>query len=189
VTGEVERLIGYAVTSRIKTSNPPPAGHPYDDRSDWWNLMVRVPSPRIAVMQDIDACPGFGSILGEVHAAILTALHCRGVITNGAVRNIPGLNALNFQAFACHVTVSHGYCHMVDFGVPVEILGLSIAPASLLLADCHGVLSIPLEIAQDLPRIARDAVRRNRKIIDMCKSPDFSIEKLRSAIKETGNSL
>jgi regulator of RNase E activity RraA len=184
ISGGFERTIGYAVTSRVKTSNPPVSGHSYYDRSDWWAALESMPAPRIAVVQDIDERPGLGSVAGEVHAAILLAQHCAGLITNGAVRDVPGLTTLGFPVYACHVTVSHGYCHMVDFGQSVQVAGLSVAPGDLLLADFHGVLSIPREGANDLPRIAAEIVSRERRIIDLCKSPDFTVDKLRAAIRE-----
>ncbi len=189
VTGGGARILGYAVTSRVKTSNPPVTGLSYYDRSDWWVLMDSAPVPRIAVIQDIDERPGLGSLVGEVHAAILKALHCEGLITNGAVRDVPGLAALGFPILASQVTVSHGYCHMVDFGLPVVICGLHIAPGDLLLADCHGVLSIPHDVARELPRIASELLRRDRRIIDLCRSQEFSIEKLRAEIKELKKTL
>ena len=39
-------------------------------------------------------------------------------------------------------------------GQPVEILGLEIHAGDLLYADCHGVTSIPPNIARDIPEAA-----------------------------------
>ena len=128
VTGDPVRMIGYAVTSRVKTSNPPVSGDSYLDRSDWWALVETAPLPRLAVIQDIDDGPGAASVAGEVHAAILRALRCGGLITNGAVRDVPGITALDFPIYAHLIEVSHAYCHMVDFRVAVEIQGLRIEP-------------------------------------------------------------
>jgi regulator of RNase E activity RraA len=184
VTGGSERIIGYAATSRVKTSNPPVSGTSYYDRWDWRAVMESMPVPRIAVIQDIDERPGLGSVAGEVHAAILQAQHCAGLITNGSVRDVPGLTALGFPVYACHVTISHGYCHLVDFGQSVQVSGLGVAPGDLLLADCHGVLSIPREGATDLPRIAAEITSKERRIVDLCKSPEFTVDKLYAAIRE-----
>ena len=69
--------------------------------------------------------PGGASTIGEVHAAILKAFHCEGVITNGSVRDIPGVSRMQFPMFASGVSVSHSYMHIVDFGAPVEIFRMS----------------------------------------------------------------
>ena len=178
VTQGGARLLGYASTSKVRTSDPPVTGRAYLDRTDWWDSVGRLPAPRIAVIQDVDPTPGSGACLGEVHAAILKALGCGGAITNGAVRDVPAVSNLNFPLFAPFVTASHSYMHIVDYGEPVEIFGLKIQTGDLLYADCHGVISIPLEIAPQLPETAARIQAKERKIIDFCLSPDFSTETL-----------
>ena len=178
VTQRGARLLGYASTSKVRTSDPPVTGRAYLDRTDWWDSVGRLPAPRIAVIQDVDPTPGSGACLGEVHAAILKALGCGGAITNGAVRDVPAVSNLNFPLFAPFVTASHSYMHIVDYGEPVEIFGLKIQTGDLLYADCHGVISIPLEIAPQLPEAAARIQAKERKIIDFCLSPDFSTETL-----------
>src|SRR5581483_9151427 len=69
-------VIGYAVTATIRCSTPPPVGHEYADRTDWWNHILKTPAPRIVVVQDVDDTPGLGAFVGEVHADILRALGC-----------------------------------------------------------------------------------------------------------------
>ncbi|HEV2687787.1 MAG TPA: RraA family protein [Bryobacteraceae bacterium] len=182
---ELGSMLGYAVTSRIKTSNPPPAGrHYYYDRTDWWDLMIKRPAPHVAVIQDIDENRGIGASVGEVHGSILHALKCVGVVTNGAVRDLAAVRSMRFPLFACHVSVSHAYVHMVDFGHPVEICGLKIHSGDLLYGDCHGVLSIPGEIAGEVAAKAAELMKHERTVIDLCRSPEFSIERLQHAVKE-----
>ena len=180
---ELAPMLGYAVTSRIKTSNPPPAGHYYYDRTDWWELMLKRPAPHVAVIQDIDEKRGIGASVGEVHASILRALQCVGVVTDGAVRDLPAVRAMCFPMFASHVSVSHAYVHMVDFGQPVEICGLKIHSGDLLYGDCHGVLSIPGEIAVDIAAKAGELLKTERTVIDLCRSPEFNLQQLQSAVR------
>jgi len=183
VNGTFPPIVGYAATCRVKTSNPPMTGNYYYDRTDWWQAIERLPKPRIAVIQDIDPVPGLGAPLGEVHASILKALNCVGAVTNGSVRDVPAAAALGFPMFSCHVSVSHAYVHMVDYGTTVSISGLEITSGDLLMADCHGVLSIPRQIAPELASVARELIQNERVVIDLCASPDFTIEKLRTAIE------
>ena len=177
-------MLGYAVTSRIKTSDPPLTGASYYDRNDWWELMLKSPAPHVAVIQDIDPNPGIGASIGEVHGSILQALQCVGVVTDGAVRDLTAVRAMRFPMFARYVSVSHAYVHMVDFGRPVEINGLQIHTGDLLYGDCHGVLSIPHEIAGEIAAKAEELLKKERKVIDLCRSPEFSIAKLRLVLKD-----
>ncbi len=182
VTGGAPRLIGYAATCRVRSADPPMSGNAYVDRTDWWDTIGLLPLPRVAVIQDLDA-PAGGSTVGEVHAAILKAFHCEGVITNGAVRDLPGVSRMQFPMFASAVSVSHAYMHIVEFGVPVEIFGLPVRSGDLLYADVHGAVSIPLEIAARIPEVASAILTREQEIVDLCQSPDFTLERLLEAIQ------
>jgi len=161
------------------------SGNAYVDRTDWWKKMGLLPVPRIAVFQDLDAADSGASTIGEVHAAILKAFHCEGMITNGSVRDIPGVSRMEFPMFAPAVSVSHAYMHIVDFGAPVEIFGLPVRSGDLLYADIHGVVSIPLDIAARIPDVASGIRAREREIIDLCQSPEFSLERLLQVVQPT----
>ena len=182
VTGGNARLLGYAATCRVRSAEPPMAGNAYVDRTDWWEAIENLPAPRIAVIQNLDGGTS-GASVGEVHAAILQAFRCEGLITDGAVRDIPGVSRLDFPMFAAAVSVSHAYMHVVDFGAPVEIFGLAIRPGDLLYADIHGVLSIPLEVAAQLPAAAAAIHAHEREIVELCQSPEFTLEKLLKAVQ------
>ncbi len=183
VTGDSPRLLGYAATCRVRSADPPMSGNAYVDRTDWWEIIGHLPVPRIAVFQDLDAASSGASTIGEVHAAILKAFHCEGVITNGSVRDIPGVSRMQFPMFASAVSVSHSYMHIVDFGAPVEIFGLRVRSGDLLYADMHGVVSIPLEIAARIPETASEIRAKEQEIIDLCQSPEFSLKRLLEAVQ------
>lgn len=175
-------VIGHAVTARIRSSTPPPVGHNYLDRTDWWTYISTVPAPRIVVVQDVDDNVGCGALVGEVHANILRALDCQAFATNGAVRDLDGVSRTGLQMFAGSISVSHAYVHIVDFGGPVEVAGLTVHTGDLLFGDCHGLQSIPPAIAPEIPGVAADMQAREQRVIDFCKSPEFSIEGLRAII-------
>jgi regulator of RNase E activity RraA len=176
-------MVGYAATVRVRCSNPPMEGHGYPNRTDWWNYVESLPAPRVVVIQDVDDQPGTGAFLGEVHAHILQALNCAGVVTSGSVRDVPTIEAIGLPLFAASVAVSRAYVHIVDFGNPVEIGGLEIQPGDLLHGDLHGLLSVPKEIAADIPAAAARRAEREQKVIALCKSKDFSFARLREAVK------
>ncbi len=184
VTGLDERVLGYAATVRVKSSNPPAIGGRFVDRTDWWSAIERLPRPRVVVFEEQSGDTVEGSCLGGVHGAILKALGCDGVITDGAVRDVLGLRKLGFPVFAKSVTVSHSFMHIIDFGAPVEILGLKVHEGDLIYADCNGVLAIPIEIAAQLPEVAERISRRDRSIIELCQTSDFSPEKLIRFLRE-----
>jgi len=139
----------------------------------------------MAVVQDASERLGVGSLIGAVHANILRALDCVGVVTNGVVRDMPEAAKINLQLFAGGVSVSHAYVHIIEFGKPVEIGGLKIHSGDLLHGDMHGVQSIPLEIATQIPMAAAKVTAQDEKLIAFCQSAGFSLEGLRAAIAQT----
>jgi 4-hydroxy-4-methyl-2-oxoglutarate aldolase len=182
---QLHSMLGNAVTATIRCSGPPPDKHAYLERTDWWDHILSVPPPRVIVIQDVDSKPGSGAFLGEVHANILMALDCVGAVTNGAVRDLPGVGAAGFHFFAANASVSHAYVHIVQIGGSVEVGGLKVQPGDLIHGDCHGVLSIPREIAAEIPAVAERIMDKERKLIGLCRVADFSVDKLRDVVKES----
>ncbi len=179
-------MVGYAVTARIRTSEPPMEGHSYYYRLDWLDHVLSIPPPRVLVLEDKDGNPGVGSFLGDVHANILVALGCIGVVTNGAVRNLPAARAVNFQMFAHNSSVSHAFAHVFDFGKAVEVGHMEVQPGDLIHGDRHGVQTVPFEIAHKIPAVAEEMSAQEGELIRLCQSPGFTLETLRAAVKALG---
>jgi 4-hydroxy-4-methyl-2-oxoglutarate aldolase len=179
-------MVGYAATARLRTDDPPVAGGTYHDRSDWWNSILQVPAPRIAVIEDMDKTPGVGAFIGDMHAAMLMAVGCVGYVSNGAVRKLSRVRELGFHLFAGNVAVSHAYAHIFDFGAAVQVGGMLVHSGDLLHGDQHGLLAIPAEIASQVPVAAQQERKKQQRVIDVCRSKKFSVEKLRQALKDLG---
>src|SRR3990172_8797056 len=150
-------MVGYAATATIRAAQPGERRPP----PELWAHVQSVPAPRIVVIQDLDDPPGVGAFGGEVNSNIQRALGCLGTVTNGSVRDLDEVRALGFHLFAGSVGVSHAYLHIMEVGGPVTIGGLTVRRGDLLHGDQHGVLSVPIEIAAELPaamrRLAADA--------------------------------
>lgn len=175
-------MAGYAATVRIRTTEPPMEGDRYFYRLEWLDHVLSVPEPRVLVVEDLDTHPGLGAFIGDVHANVLRALGCAGVVTNGAVRNLEAARAVNFQMFARNVSVSHAFAHVYDFGGPVKVGNLLIHPGDLLHGDRHGVQTVPLEIAPKIPEMARQMLEDEGQIIALSRSSEFTAGKLHAAL-------
>lgn len=183
---ELPPAIGYAVTARIRCSMPPPVGDQYTDRTDWWNYIVSVPPPRFVVVEDADERPGVGGFVGELHATILRALDCVAYATNGSVRDLAAVRArVGLPFFASGVAVSHAFAHIVEFGAPVRIGGLPVATGDLLFGDAHGLQSIPQQLVDRIPDAVTAMMARERSILELCRSPQFSIDALAQLVRSS----
>ena len=174
-------MIGHAVTAVIR-AEAPHSGRMGVQRTDWIDELLKVPEPRVVVLQDIDYPNPIGSFWGEVQANIHKTLGCVGTVTNGGVRDLDEMQEVGFFAFATTVLVSHAYIHITDVNVPVDIGGLRVEPGDILMGDQHGVIGIPEEIAGDLPAAVKAVEAREQEIIGLCKSSDFTVAKLKAAL-------
>ena len=166
-------MVGYAVTARMQ-ADVPAAGNMSVPYLKYWEYVLATPMPRIAVIQDLDERP-VGSLWGDVNSSIHRALKVQGVVTNGGVRDLDGVHKMGgFHFFARDVLVSHAYDHLVDFGTPVEVGGLTIHPGDLLHADRHGVIMIPHEIAAEVAAVGRKIDELEMELITYCQSGAFT---------------
>ena len=178
-------MVGYAVTGRLRSGDPPIAGVFFRDRADLWSRILETQGPRILVLEDVDEKPGRGALVGDMHAAILRALGCVGYITNGAVRELPSVRGIGVQLFAGSVAVSHAYAHIFDIGIPITVDGMQVNTGTLLHGDQHGIVTVPAEIAAEVPNVAAEMQQSEQEVIEFCQSKDFSVEKLSALIKRT----
>ena len=177
-------MLGYAATAKMRSTSPPVRGRAYHENMNWWRYLDTIPEPRVMVVEDADEHPGAGALVGELHALIGLAMNCIGYVSNGSVRDLPAVRALGFHLFAGSVTVSHMYAHIAEFGVPVEIGGLNIQRGDLIHGDCHGVHTIPLSIAEDIPAMASEILREEKQIRELCQSPRFSLRRLEEKLQQ-----
>ena len=171
-------MVGYAVTGRMRARTKGAGSY---SRHGWWDAIVATPGPRVAVIQDLDDEP-VGAFWGEVQSNIHRALGVVGTVTNGGVRDLREADALGFHYFAGSVMVSHAYVHLDDWGTPVTIGGLEIRPGDLIHADMHGVQTIPLEIARELPAACERIIAKERTIIGLCQSTAFTLDALKKIV-------
>ena len=176
---ELGPLVGHAVTAVIRAEPQPLDGH-RSSTFAWWDYVLSIPAPRVIVVHDLDEPRGQGAQWGEVQANIHKALGAVGALTDGSVRDLDEVRALGFQFAAAHVSVSHAYVHMVDFGLPVKLGGLWVKPGDLIHADQHGVVTIPTDIAAKIPEAVAKVEADERQIISVCQAKDFSADKLKA---------
>lgn len=169
-------MLGYAVTARVSTDQPPSETRPGVSEPDYWRFIASQPGPKIAVVQDIDTPPR-GAMWGEWNSNVHKALGCVGMVTDGAARDLDAVQKLNFHFFSSHVLPTHGFGAWIDYGGSVRVAGLTVRTGDLLAGDMHGVLFIPPEIPLlELAKVAAEIDRLESEVFALCQSKDFSIE-------------
>lgn len=176
-------IVGLARVGMIRSKEPPRSK--VTDRGDWYEYVAKVDVPTIAILQDVDDSPGYGAYWGEVQSTVHRALGCIGCVTNGSYRDLDAW-AEGFQIIGGSVCPSHAHVHMVDYGKPVNVHGMNVAHDDVIHADRHGAVVIPADAVKKLPAAIDLVSRREKVILDMCRSPDFNVAKLRDALKRAG---
>ncbi|QEH36666.1 hypothetical protein OJF2_52510 [Aquisphaera giovannonii] len=174
---EIGPVVGYAVTSRTTAKPPGPEESEPDLLADYLRYVAAAPGPKISVAQDIDDPPGLGAQFGEVTATIHKRLGCVGHVTSGCPRDLDEVRALGFALFGLNPCVSHAYVRLVDFGGPAVLGGVTVESGDLIHADKHGVCIIPPSVAPDLAEACAEVERRERPLLEICRSDDFSLER------------
>ena len=174
---ELGRLCGWAVTAQVETISET---HPYDPQTfpALFQAVADSPKPAVVVYQEIGAKPESAAHTGEVICSIVKRLGAIGLVTDGAVRDVPEVRALGFHYFARGAVVSHGNFRVVRVGVPVQIMGLSIRTGDLLHGDENGILSVPQQHVEQLPALV-DAVRQKEaKLLEFVRGPRFNLQEM-----------
>jgi len=175
-------IVGLARTATVRAKEPPRG--PAADRLDWYDYVGEASFPTVVVMQDVDDRPGYGAFWGEVNTNVHMKLGAVGCVTNGSFRDLTE-SAKDFQILGGRVGPSHAHIHVVDFRGPVNVFGMQAAHDDVIHADRHGAVVIPAECVTRLPDAIDLIARREKVILDICASPDFTPAKLREAIMKS----
>jgi len=175
-------LVGLARTASIRSAHPGDlSGKAARELSDaYYAYIDEGPKPCVVVIHDMDQRRGYGSFWGEVNSAIHKGFGCEGVITDGAVRDLPDI-AEGFQMLAGRVVPSHAFVHVVEFGRPIDIAGMRVRDGDLIHADQHGAVVIPHDVAAGVREAAKLIQARERVIIEAARQPGFNVARLKAA--------
>ena len=94
-----------------------------------------------------------------------------GLITSGAGRDLEQVAELAYPVFTGSTICSHGYCHMLHFGLPVRVGGLTVRTGDLLHGDANGVTNIPPPIAAAIADITPEFIAAEKIILDYVNGP------------------
>lgn len=176
-------IVGLARVGYVRAKEAPRSS--VADRMAWYDYVAEADLPTVVVLQDLDATPGYGAWWGEVNSAIHKTLGALGCVTNGSFRDCDML-APGFQIVGGRIGPSHAHIHIVDFAKPVDIFGMHAVHDDVIHADFHGAVVIPADAVKKLPAAIELVSRREKVILDVVNAPGFTPDKLRAALKQSG---
>jgi 4-hydroxy-4-methyl-2-oxoglutarate aldolase len=170
-------MVGHALTVTMDSQPGPVADR--EGLGRMWEALLRTPRPSIVVVKDLTAAPTRTAYFGEVMASVAKACGAVGVITDGGLRDISEVRAMGLHYFSPYPVVSHGNFRIVDVGVPVTLDGQRIEPGDLLHGDLNGIVIVPTEALSQLPEGVDQVRRKERKMLDYIRSPEFNLKGFR----------
>lgn len=164
--------VGFAVTCRADSTTE--ARKMERGLEQLWRLLADAPKPAIVVVQDDSRDRLHSCHCGEVMATTMKRLGAVAFVTDGGVRDLHEVRALgDFQFFAAGLVVAHGNPLIYDVGAEVIVSGMRVRTGDLLHGDVNGMLSIPADIATDLPAAAQRVRDSEAERLRHIRSADF----------------
>jgi regulator of RNase E activity RraA len=140
----------------------------------WMDFAHNDPSTYVLELEAVDSirpgeiivCATGGSqragIWGELLTTAAQRNGARGIVTDGAVRDVAQMDAAGFPVFARHLSPYDSFNRqkVVAYDVPVEIDGVRIEPGDLVFADRDGVVIVPSAVEAEIIAAALDKGKR-----------------------------
>jgi regulator of RNase E activity RraA len=176
-------MVGFASTATFRSAAPPRAGNVYSGLTQQVEAFAQLPGPAVVVFQDLDT-PAAAATFGEVMCTTYKAFGAAGLITSGAGRDLDQVEALSFPCFTNGTICAHGYCHIPQINVPVQVGGVAIHPGDLLHGDRNGVTTIPLGIAAAVAEACSEFMAAEAVVLDYLKAGRVDAKGFAAAQKE-----
>jgi regulator of RNase E activity RraA len=166
-------MVGYAATATFRSAFPPTSGNVYSGLDQQIAAFAELPGPPVVVFQDLDT-PVMAATFGEIMCTTYKSFGAAGLITSGAARDLDQVEAICFPCFADGVICAHGYCHILQVGVPVHVGGVQVTPGLILHGDRNGVTTIANEIASEVAHACAEYMAAEQLVLDYLKTPNIN---------------
>ncbi|QDU82331.1 4-hydroxy-4-methyl-2-oxoglutarate aldolase [Polystyrenella longa] len=181
---ELPPMVGYAATATFRSSVPASpeqvaAGFSFQQLESFSEL----PGPAIVVIEDLDDPPA-GATFGDGMCLTYHTFGAVGLVTSGAARDIDNVRALKFPCFSNGVMSGHGHCHFEAVSVPVKVGGMTIHQGDLLHGDCNGIVTIPMEIAAEIPYACEKYLEYESIVLDRLRQGHSDLSGHKTALIE-----
>jgi 4-hydroxy-4-methyl-2-oxoglutarate aldolase len=102
------------------------------------------------------------AIAGDFVVSLARNMGIKGIVVDGAVRDILGIKALGFPVF-CRATaiIASVKSEKGEINVPVSCGGVSIQPGDLIIGDADGVVAVPQAIEQHVLKTTLDKLEKD----------------------------
>lgn len=154
------RMVGYARTLRYVATRED-VREARRGSEDAQKRAVETLSPGDVLIMEARGEAGAGTI-GDILAARVLARGGAGIVTDGGVRDSPGVAQLAIPAYCQGVHAASLWLEHIplDVDVPITCAGVLVMPGDVVVGDAEGVVILPAALAEE---IAHDAVEQEER--------------------------
>jgi 5-oxopent-3-ene-1,2,5-tricarboxylate decarboxylase/2-hydroxyhepta-2,4-diene-1,7-dioate isomerase len=115
--------------------------------------------------------PGAGTI-GDILAARVLARGGAGIVTDGGVRDTPGVTDLDIPTYYRTANASSLWnAHIpLDVDVPITCAGVLVMPGDVIVGDAEGVVVLPFKLADEIAHAAQEVEEREAFALERVKA-------------------
>lgn len=129
------------------------------------DILFTLKSPDVVQPGDVVVVDGGGrqdaAIVGDILSATLAGLGCRGVVVDGAVRDLDGIDEVGLPVYAlCAYPTTGSIQGPGALNVPVQCGGVVVNPGDVVRADRSGVVIVPREHLEEVLRLTGAVAQR-----------------------------
>jgi regulator of RNase E activity RraA len=179
LTPALGRRVGIAVTARLDTTSPG-TDDPPSLWLDWVRAMIEANKtglPVFAVMESVGLRPRYTVTIGDGMGTMMRMAGCTAFVSNGCVRDIEGVEALNLACWGAGLSPMHGRMRWLGVQEQVVIDGMTVRPGDILHADINGVLCIPPAVADQVYAQAAAVRADEAAYFAKLRAPGMTIER------------
>lgn len=129
------------------------------------DILFTLKSPDVVQPGDVVVVDGGAredaAIVGDILSSALFGLGCQGVVVDGAVRDLDGIDDVGLPVYArCAYPTTGSIQGPGALNVPVQCGGVVVNPGDVVRADRSGVVVVPREQVEEVLRLTRAVAQR-----------------------------
>lgn len=140
-----------------------------------WESLEAMAGPVTIVMKDASTTPDRVAYAGEIMATLAQRLGAVGMVTDGAMRDLPEVRANGFHYFSQYTCVSHANFELSGVGEPVLLEGQVLATGDILHGDANGLVVVPWEALASLPAAVQQVRAGEARDLAFITGDDFTL--------------
>lgn len=93
----------------------------------------------------------YHAIAGDFMISMAQILGIKGVVVDGAIRDILGIKQLNYPVFCNGIAVAaSGKYGVGELNIPISCGGVTVCPGDIIVGDANGVVVVPKDVEEEI---------------------------------------